>query len=466
MDVNLDRGYSSDRDLGGYKKMNRNRKVKVASLSLAAGIVMGSTAFATPAEATPNAGVAASISVNQEKANQNSYTTVSGIRGAISDITTEAIDTAVAKQEAQAKKIAKIGITNVSNYVNVRSGASQDSRVLGKLYSMNRADILGEKDGWYKIKSGGLEGYVKADYLTVGDEDAIAKASNKVAVVDANTLKIRSGASTDSNVLTSVVSGTKLTVKGDGETDGWVKVATEEGDAGYVSSDYVKVKTDYDYGETVEEEEKRLEEEAKAAAQEQAAADAVTAAEENAAKDDSISAETTPVASAEATAEETTADPKQEAASSAASGQTSVSADTVTAEEATAEQAQETEKSEEQTQAASGVGTSVAGFATQFVGNPYVWGGTSLTHGADCSGFVMSVYAHFGVSLPHSSGALRGVGRGVSTSEMQAGDIVCYSGHVGICIGNGQIVHASNHRDGIKISTAYYRNILAVRRIF
>ena len=107
----------------------------------------------------------------------------------------------------------------------------------------------------------------------------------------------------------------------------------------------------------------------------------------------------------------------------------------------------------------------MAGYALQFVGNPYVWGGTSLTKGVDCSGFVMQVYAHYGISLPHSSSALRSVGRGVSYSEAQPGDIVCYSGHVGIYIGGGQIVHASNPRDGIKVSSATYKNILAVRRV-
>lgn len=112
-------------------------------------------------------------------------------------------------------------------------------------------------------------------------------------------------------------------------------------------------------------------------------------------------------------------------------------------------------------------GQAVANYACQFVGNPYKWGGTSLTNGADCSGFVMSVYRHFGVSLPHSSSALRGVGRGVSVTDMQPGDIVCYSGHVAIYIGGNTIVHASNKKDGIKYtSPANYRSILAVRRIF
>lgn len=115
----------------------------------------------------------------------------------------------------------------------------------------------------------------------------------------------------------------------------------------------------------------------------------------------------------------------------------------------------------------SGSGSAVANYACQFVGNPYVYGGTSLTNGADCSGFVMSVYANFGVSLPHSSSALRGVGYGVSVSEMQPGDIVCYSGHVAIYIGGGQIVHASSPSTGIKISgNVQYKTILAVRRIF
>lgn len=111
-------------------------------------------------------------------------------------------------------------------------------------------------------------------------------------------------------------------------------------------------------------------------------------------------------------------------------------------------------------------GQSVVNYACQFVGNPYVWGGTSLTNGADCSGFIMSVYAKFGVSLPHSSGAMAGCGRGVSYSEAMPGDIICYAGHVAIYMGGGQIVHASNAKDGIKISgNAAYRPIVAVRRV-
>ena len=113
----------------------------------------------------------------------------------------------------------------------------------------------------------------------------------------------------------------------------------------------------------------------------------------------------------------------------------------------------------------SGSGSSIVDYATQFVGNPYVWGGTSLTSGADCSGFTQSVYAKFGYSLPRTSYEQQNWGTEVSYADAQPGDLICYGGHVAIYMGNGQIVHASNSRDGIKISNdATYRTILSVRR--
>lgn len=114
----------------------------------------------------------------------------------------------------------------------------------------------------------------------------------------------------------------------------------------------------------------------------------------------------------------------------------------------------------------SGSGSSVVDYATQFVGNPYVWGGTSLTSGADCSGFVQSVYKNFGVDLPRTSYEQQNAGTEVSYSDAQPGDLICYGGHVAIYMGDGKIVHASNSRDGIKISdNAAYRTILSVRRL-
>ena len=111
-------------------------------------------------------------------------------------------------------------------------------------------------------------------------------------------------------------------------------------------------------------------------------------------------------------------------------------------------------------------GQTVAEFAQRFVGNPYVWGGTDLNRGADCSGFIGSIYRSFGYKLPRSSSELRSAGRKVSYSQKQPGDIICYNGHVAMYIGNGKIVHASSRKTGIKISPkANYRKVLSVRRI-
>lgn len=110
-------------------------------------------------------------------------------------------------------------------------------------------------------------------------------------------------------------------------------------------------------------------------------------------------------------------------------------------------------------------GNDVVAYACQFVGNPYVLGGTSLTNGADCSGFIQSVYANFGVNLPRTSGEQRSAGQEVSYANAQAGDIICYAGHVAIYMGDGRIVHASSPTTGIKYGTATYRTILSVRRV-
>lgn len=323
--------------------------------------------------------------------------------------------------QEDAQDFSGLVIARVTNYVNVRSIPSEEGEIVGKLYDKSVGEFIEEKDGWYKIVSGNCTGYVKGEYCVVGEEaEALAKeVGTTYAIVNTTTLKVRKEASTESAVLGLVPIEEELVVVE--ELDGWVKIAIEEGD-GYVSRDYVNLRTDFVHAESREEEEARLAEEARAREEARAAAAATEASRAQQQAEVQVQ--------------------KSEANQAAIDSARNIAAASVGSE----------------------MGKSVIDYATQFVGNPYVWGGSSLTNGTDCSGFVMSVYSNFGVSLPHSSSALRSKGYDVGGLEnAQPGDIVCYSGHVGLYVGNGQIVHASTSKTGIIVSSATYRNILALR---
>lgn len=268
-----------------------------------------------------------------------------------------------------------LGMADVNGNLNVRKKASTSSSVVGKLTKYCACEILDEEDGWYKIKSGKVEGYVKADYIITGEEalKLAQKEARIVATVTTNSLRVRKEPNTDSKKLSNVAKGEELVVEE--QLKGWVRVEFDGYDEAYVSMDYVKVEEKLKTGHTMDE-------------------------------------------------------------LRYGNGVSKTRIDLVN-------------------------------YALKFVGNRYVWGGNSLTKGVDCSGFTKQIYKKFGITLPRTSRSQPSAGRKIKASKAQPGDLFFYGdsdgiNHVAIYMGNGKVVHASNRRDGIKISNAYYRKPICV----
>lgn len=297
---------------------------------------------------------------------------------------------------------------STANELNIRENTDTDSEVLAKLDAGDSVEILESSGEWYKIKSGDATGYVKKIYIS----------TSNVAYSKEAKLNLREEADKSSDSLKKLALGEQVTVLG--TSGSWTKV-NAGGTIGYVKSSNLTYQlTAYCKGSGVN---LRI----------------------------GLNQESKSITKLNQGDEMTVLAKVTDRYKVRYNGKIGyISEDYITFDEVEG----------------SG-GTAVVEYAKQFLGNRYVFGGTSLTNGTDCSGFTMGVYKHFGYSLPRTSYSQRSVGTKVnSLSEAKPGDLICYSGHVAIYMGNNTIIHASNERDGIKITyNAAYRSIVAIRRI-
>ena len=324
----------------------------------------------------------------------------------------EAISFAVAPDEEESE-YANLAIAQVTDYVNVRSLPGTDGEIVGKIYNGSVAQVLataGDNDDWFQIISGDVEGFIKAEYFLYGEEAeaVIDQYVTYYATVLADRLNVREEQSADSRRIGYIDNGENVKVVED--CGDWLKVQYTDSKQGYVSAEYVSVHEEFVYAKSIEEE--RREE-----AERQALAARAQEAEQS-----------TPEVIGDITFPTNQYTSNEE------------------------------------------LRTAIVDYAMQYLGNKYVHGGRSLASGTDCSGFTCYIYKDFGYSLSRTPGGQYSTnGRSVSYDEIQPGDIICYGKskctHVGLYIGDGQIIHSANSRKGVIISAADYDNILAIKNV-
>ena len=331
----------------------------------------------------------------------------------------------------------QIGISNVDNYLNVREAPSEEAPIIGKMPSKAAGEVLevSEDGQWLKMQSGPVTGYVKAEYIMTGDtaKQFALENAKLMAIVNTDMLNVRTEPKTEAGIWTQISGSERYDVVS--QQDGWVGIQIDD-DTAYVATDYVDVR--YALNEAI-----KYTPPAPVAETPKSSGGKKSGSSGSSGSGSSSSGG----GSSSSSGGGSSSGSSSGGGSSYSGGSPGASAGSV-----------------------SGTRSDVVNYATQFLGNPYVYGGTSLTNGTDCSGFTMSVMNHFGVSLPHQSGAQSGYGTAVSAENMRPGDLVFYSkgggiNHVAIYIGDGQVCHASNARDGIKISTWNYRTPVAIRNV-
>lgn len=348
-------------------------------------------------------------------------------------------ETVSSPKEKKASPYEDVAISRVSNYVNVRDAANTEAEIVGKIYNNCAATILetidGEEGEWYHIKSGSVTGYIKAEYFITGEEaEQIAKEVGTVVatVVNTATLRLREEPSMDATTLTLLAEDSEYIVISE-EDEEFVKIAVDNDLEGYAAKEYLDIRVDFEKAISIEEEQAQKEEEERLKKE---AEEAMLKAEE----------------ARKAASKPKQAAPKPKPAAPSGGGS---STPAPTQAPAPAPPAVSSE-------AASATRDAIVAYAKQFLGNPYSYGGSSLTNGTDCSGFTSSIYKAFGISIGRSSRDQAANGREIGVENVQPGDLIFYASggrinHVAMSIGGGQVIHASTAKTGIIISNMYYR---------